>query len=246
MVAGVRRGGGPAVHGRGGPGLLRAPQGHRGAHPVHSRQRAEPRGVHVLLHLRDPDAPGLRGGHDDPAVRRAAQPRGHHLGQVDRQGPSLDRDRHDDLRCGGDAVHRPLLDADAGRADADPVRDLGDHRAGPRPGPHQEEARRGRRRRDLASVTPEIHEADPFDLPAWVGEQEITWYADSGARFGHHIRGRVTAVDQPDLPCDLLAVDQAYPCRATCWPSTRPIPSRSPTPAGGARPTRRGTTTRSC
>jgi hypothetical protein len=60
-------------------------------------------------------------------------------------------------------------------------------------------------------VTPTILDADPFELPAWVGEQEVTWYADSGARFGHHIRGRVTAVDKPDLACDLLAVDQAYP-----------------------------------
>ena len=38
-----------------------------------------------------------------------------------------------------------------------------------------------------------IAEADPFDLPEWVGVSEVTWYADSGARFGHHITGRITA-----------------------------------------------------
>ncbi|MGD9958848.1 hypothetical protein [Nocardioides sp.] len=60
-------------------------------------------------------------------------------------------------------------------------------------------------------MTPAISEADPFDLPSWVGEKQVTWYADSGARFGHHIQGRVTADGQADLPCDLLAIDQAYP-----------------------------------
>lgn len=60
-------------------------------------------------------------------------------------------------------------------------------------------------------MTPIIAEVDPFDLPAWVGEQEVTWYADSGARFGHHIMGRVTSAGQDDLVCDLLAIDQAYP-----------------------------------
>jgi hypothetical protein len=60
-------------------------------------------------------------------------------------------------------------------------------------------------------VTPEISEVDPFDLPSWVGEDEVTWYADSGGRFGHHISGRVTAPGQADEVCDLLAIDQAYP-----------------------------------
>ena len=56
-----------------------------------------------------------------------------------------------------------------------------------------------------------IAEADPFDLPDWVGVGDVTWYADSGARFGHHITGRLTAADHDDVACDLLAVDQAYP-----------------------------------
>jgi hypothetical protein len=60
-------------------------------------------------------------------------------------------------------------------------------------------------------VNPAIAETDPFDLPAWVGEKEVTWFADSGTRFGHHITGRVTSPQQADLACDLLAIDQAYP-----------------------------------
>jgi len=60
-------------------------------------------------------------------------------------------------------------------------------------------------------VTLDIAEADPFDLPEWVGVCEVTWYADSGARFGHHITGRIAAADHDDLGCDLLAIDQAYP-----------------------------------
>ena len=61
------------------------------------------------------------------------------------------------------------------------------------------------------TVAPEIAEADPFDLPAWVGEREVTWIADSGAQFGHHINGRLTSDGEGDLACDVLAIDQAYP-----------------------------------
>jgi len=56
-----------------------------------------------------------------------------------------------------------------------------------------------------------IDEADPFDLPAWVGEREVTWIAESGVRFGHHISGRLTSVGEGDLSLDVLAIDQAYP-----------------------------------
>jgi hypothetical protein len=59
--------------------------------------------------------------------------------------------------------------------------------------------------------TPHIDDADPFDLPAWVGERAVTWIADSGTRFGHHIIGRLTADGEAALACDVLAIDQAYP-----------------------------------
>lgn len=59
---------------------------------------------------------------------------------------------------------------------------------------------------------PQIADADPFDLPSWVGESEVTWYADSGERFGHHIHGRLTsAAGNSEHGCDLLAIDRAYP-----------------------------------
>lgn len=51
---------------------------------------------------------------------------------------------------------------------------------------------------------------DPFDLPDWLGEGEVTWAADAGLQSGHHVRGALRS-DAHELPCDLLAVDEAYP-----------------------------------
>ena len=56
-----------------------------------------------------------------------------------------------------------------------------------------------------------IDEADPFDLPDWVGELDVVWHTDTGALARHHISGRITASGRPDLACDALAIDQAYP-----------------------------------
>lgn len=53
---------------------------------------------------------------------------------------------------------------------------------------------------------------DPFDLPAWLGTGEVVWSADSGLRTGHCVRGVLTGQGPAlSLPCDLLAVDVAYP-----------------------------------
>jgi hypothetical protein len=57
-------------------------------------------------------------------------------------------------------------------------------------------------------VTP--HEVDPFDLPEWLGEPGITWTAESGLHGGHRVRGALRAPGN-EHPCDLLAVDEAYP-----------------------------------
>lgn len=55
-------------------------------------------------------------------------------------------------------------------------------------------------------------EVDPFDLPEWLGEGDVTWAAESGLRTGHHILGILTGTGTGTaLPCDLLAVDEAYP-----------------------------------
>lgn len=58
----------------------------------------------------------------------------------------------------------------------------------------------------------DLPEADPFDLPDWLGTAEVTWEPESGIRTGHRVKGRLTAgVGDDELPCDLLAVDEAYP-----------------------------------
>jgi hypothetical protein len=55
-------------------------------------------------------------------------------------------------------------------------------------------------------------DVDPFDLPDWLGEADVTWEPETGIRTGHRVRGRLTAEGGTDeLPCDLLAVDEAYP-----------------------------------
>jgi hypothetical protein len=54
-------------------------------------------------------------------------------------------------------------------------------------------------------------DVDPFDLPDWLGTAQVVWHADAGLRDGHLVAGRLTSADEPDLVCDLLAVDEAYP-----------------------------------
>lgn len=54
-------------------------------------------------------------------------------------------------------------------------------------------------------------DVDPFDLPAWLGESPVTWWPDEGIRVGHLVTGLLTAGASEALPCDLLAVDEAYP-----------------------------------
>jgi hypothetical protein len=56
-----------------------------------------------------------------------------------------------------------------------------------------------------------LTDVDPFDLPDWLGTDDVVWRADAGLRTGHLVRGRLTADGETDLPCDLLAVDEAYP-----------------------------------
>jgi len=58
---------------------------------------------------------------------------------------------------------------------------------------------------------PSYDETDPFDLPAWLGECEVTWEAERGLKAGHLVAGALTAPGQQPVPCDLLAVDDAYP-----------------------------------
>jgi hypothetical protein len=58
-----------------------------------------------------------------------------------------------------------------------------------------------------------IGEVDPFDLPSWLGEGEVIWSPEGSIRGRHQVTGTLAAAgaDHDSLPCDLLAVDEAYP-----------------------------------
>jgi hypothetical protein len=57
-----------------------------------------------------------------------------------------------------------------------------------------------------------LADLDPFDLPDWLGIEEVTWTPESGVRSGHHVTGHLNDEGTgAELPCDLLAVDEAYP-----------------------------------
>lgn len=60
-----------------------------------------------------------------------------------------------------------------------------------------------------------IADVDPFDLPEWLGTEDVVWRADSGLLTGHLVAGRLTGAGHDDLACDLLAVDEAYPAPVT-------------------------------
>ncbi|MFC7494176.1 MULTISPECIES: hypothetical protein [unclassified Nocardioides] len=52
---------------------------------------------------------------------------------------------------------------------------------------------------------------DPFDLPDWLGVADVTWSALAGLRTGFAVAGQLDADGEGPLPCDLVAVDEAYP-----------------------------------
>jgi hypothetical protein len=58
--------------------------------------------------------------------------------------------------------------------------------------------------------SPPAAELDPFDLPEWLGDGSVTWAADAGLA-GHLVVGYLSGAGDESLPCDLLAVDEAYP-----------------------------------
>ncbi len=63
------------------------------------------------------------------------------------------------------------------------------------------------------SAPPSWVDLDPFDLPEWLGESDVTWTPETGVRTGHHVLGVLSGdagSDEP-VPCDLLAIDEAYP-----------------------------------
>jgi hypothetical protein len=58
---------------------------------------------------------------------------------------------------------------------------------------------------------PSYDEVDPFDLPDWLGVDEVTWSALGGILGSHVVPGRLQAEGREAVRCDLLAVDEAYP-----------------------------------
>ena len=60
----------------------------------------------------------------------------------------------------------------------------------------------------MAAPLPEP--VDPFDLPDALGTHEVVWRADDGLG-GHLVRGRLEPTGSEPVPCDLLAVDEAFP-----------------------------------
>lgn len=61
------------------------------------------------------------------------------------------------------------------------------------------------------AVSPPADSLDPFDLPEWLGSEEVIWSAQSGVHGGHRIAGSLGAGSADPLACDLVAVDEAYP-----------------------------------
>ena len=51
---------------------------------------------------------------------------------------------------------------------------------------------------------------DAFDLPEWLGVEEVTWTPATAVRGSALVRGELAAGEER-LACDLLAVDEAYP-----------------------------------
>jgi hypothetical protein len=52
--------------------------------------------------------------------------------------------------------------------------------------------------------------AEPFDLPEWLGVEDVTWVALSPLHRGHLVSGELRGAGDP-IACDLLAIDEAYP-----------------------------------
>ena len=60
-----------------------------------------------------------------------------------------------------------------------------------------------------------VEPVDPFDLPDWVGEGDVTWRASSSLGRSHLVTGDLDGdpvePGRAALTCDVLACDPAYP-----------------------------------
>jgi hypothetical protein len=56
---------------------------------------------------------------------------------------------------------------------------------------------------------------DAFDLPDWLGTEDVVWHAETSLLEAAHVTGTLTASADRRHQLDLLAVDAAYP-RPVC------------------------------
>ncbi len=72
----------------------------------------------------------------------------------------------------------------------------------------------------MSDDAPALVDVDPFELPEWLGELDVVWYAGSGLRTAHLVVGALAAQQpgpagrpaEPErLGCSLVAVDEAHP-----------------------------------
>ena len=61
--------------------------------------------------------------------------------------------------------------------------------------------------------TDRVAEADPFELPEWLGLGEVVWSTEGSVAGAHLVTGRLSR-DENGHSADLLAVDRAYPVPA--------------------------------
>lgn len=54
-------------------------------------------------------------------------------------------------------------------------------------------------------------QVDPFDLPEWLGVDEVTWHAVGRLEHGIVPGALRSDASGTEVPCDLLAADVAYP-----------------------------------
>lgn len=60
-------------------------------------------------------------------------------------------------------------------------------------------------------MPPRVEAVDPFDLPDWLGTEDVTWTATTSVRGSSRISGALSTASGARLDCDLLAADLAHP-----------------------------------
>lgn len=69
-------------------------------------------------------------------------------------------------------------------------------------------------------TAPRVDLVDAFELPAWIGEEPVTWAAEDSLGAGHLVAGTVRS-DVEASVCDVLAGDRAYPTAVLAEPVRR-------------------------